>query len=106
MARLKKRPRSLSQEQRLAARMHREMLAKLRQNHSKPGWKYSRDELDDGTWYLICRLKEEVGELTRASCGRDPAAAWKEAADVANFAAMLADNVHTTAWWRGRRKNG
>lgn len=60
----------------------------LRANDHKPGWK--QDEIRA----LLDRLREEVGELDVATIpeqGRTPGEIAKEAADVANFAMMIAD---------------
>lgn len=68
-------------------------------------WMQSRLELNvhkGDNWqecapvWLLGRLQEEVNELCDAVFGRgrsNPALVWAEAADVANFAAMLADCV-------------
>ena len=76
------------------------MEAKLRENDHKGGWQ------NDGTEDLIKRLREEVCELealtetSGAWCSSPPFAALppeerlriaREAADVANFAMMIAD---------------
>ncbi len=55
----------------------------LRQNDHKGGW----DEMFFND--LIDRLHEEVSELE--NCGCKPRRVIKEAADVANFAMMIAD---------------
>ena len=64
------------------------MEAQLRANDHKPGWK------DEDRGDLMERLHDEVGELEvelvyRGS--RRPGLVLKEAADVANFAMMVAD---------------
>lgn len=57
------------------------------------------DNIDKGGWqdcpfsYLIQRLEEEVKELRESLMDRDPEDVVHEAADVANFAMMIADNV-------------
>lgn len=68
------------------------MEAQLRANDHKPGWK------SDPVWPLIERLHEECSELHReVDVGDEPGTpAWisrvgNEAADVANFAMMIAD---------------
>ena len=43
--------------------------------------------------YLFRRLFEEVDELMLAVKHGDRAEAWREAADIANFAAMIADRT-------------
>ena len=71
----------------LADGMRAAMLRKLERNRGKLHW---RDpEVRDA--YLITRLREEVAELEDAVRSGSAAATWSEAADVANFAAMLAD---------------
>lgn len=58
----------------------------LRDNDHKGGWKGCTDE------YLISRLREEVDELIAAMAAKEPRdVIYKEAADVANFALMIAD---------------
>lgn len=64
---------------RFAALMERE----LRANDHKGGWQA------DSPVSLVCRLKDETQELVRAIAGEGNVAA--EAADVANFAMMIAD---------------
>lgn len=62
------------------------MEAKLRANDHKGGWRY------DSPGELFDRLREEVDELQDVLIGQaDPAVVGDEAADVANFALMLAD---------------
>jgi NTP pyrophosphatase (non-canonical NTP hydrolase) len=62
------------------------MEAALRANDHKPGWK------NDDPWALQARLFEEAKELQRAVREREGAEKiLKEAADVANFAMMVAD---------------
>lgn len=65
-----------------------DMRAKLLmpKNLAKPHWRYS------DLIYLLDRLEEEVGEL-KSAINRDDARAEvrREAADVANFAMMIAD---------------
>lgn len=69
------------------------MLAKLAKNRGKRHWQ------DAAPTYLIDRLRQEVEELEQAIGGyleegsADENDVWAEAADVANFAAMLADNA-------------
>ena len=58
----------------------------LSMNDGKGGW---------GTMtraWLLARLDQERDELLLAMHDGDPAAIMKEAADVANFAMMIADN--------------
>lgn len=48
--------------------------------------------------FYINRLREEVAELEQAIAERqEPRRVWNEAADVANFAAMLADRYEARA---------
>ena len=68
------------------------MEAKLRENDHKPGWK------GENPWPLVERLFEEANELTeelqpgsRTDLGTWSAKIGAEAADVANFAMMIAD---------------
>jgi NTP pyrophosphatase (non-canonical NTP hydrolase) len=71
------------------------MEGKLRENDHKTGWK-----AEDPAW-LLERLQEEVDELgdaMREAAARPDSAAAKrdvgrEAADVANFAMMIADRL-------------
>ena len=76
------------------ARFARLMEDKLRENDHKPGWK------DDSPDALFARLLQEAGELSRVILSHafdsGPAEAHiltREAADVANFAMMIADVV-------------
>lgn len=69
----------------LVSRMAGEMTVKLAENRGKRHWK------DADIMYLEKRLLEETIELVEAvTNGGD---VWAEAADVANFAAFIADNV-------------
>ena len=61
----------------------------LRQNDYKGGWQEMF--IED----LIDRLHEEVSELE--TCGCKPRRIIKEAADVANFAMMIADQHRSSA---------
>lgn len=62
------------------------MAERLAANSYKRGWR----ELTPRQ--LLARLKQEVGELEGAMRGvPDPIVVTREAADVANFAAMIAD---------------
>ena len=69
------------------------MQSKLAKNRGKRHWQ------DAAPTYLIDRLRQEVEELEQAIGGyleegsADEDDVWNEAADVANFAAMLADNA-------------
>ena len=62
----------------------RAMESALRENDWKGHWRYCT-----GT-YLFNRLRGEVNELSRATTPEDR---LEEAADVANFAMMIADNA-------------
>lgn len=73
------------EEAALVFRMSYKMLEKLEANRERAHWKQSSGR------YLFARLREEVDELIDAvDHGED---VWAEAADVANFAAMIADNA-------------
>ena len=60
------------------------MEEQLQANDHKPGWQ------GDSCYSLFVRLREEADELLMAL--RDHGDVQKEAADVANFAMMIADN--------------
>lgn len=62
-----------------------EMERQLQANDHKGGWG------DEDRHWLLERLREEVAELTAAIKERTPSAIVQEAADVANFAMMIAD---------------
>ena len=69
------------------------MEAKLRRHDNARGEHGWRDEHED---WLLDRLREETAELARAILTRVPDDKWRrrvlhEAADVANFAMMIAD---------------
>lgn len=74
-------------ERELADAMRAAMLRKLERNRGKLHW---RDERVTDQ-YLITRLREELAELEEAVASGSTHRTWAEAADVANFAAMLAD---------------
>ncbi len=61
------------------------MEQQLRANDHKPGWKNDRPKP------LVDRLREETEELIVAILDHGPEQIGKEAADVANFALMIAD---------------
>ena len=63
------------------------MEAKLKKNDHKPHWKAM------GLQYLSMRLTQEREELRRAVERGNPDEVLEEAADVANFAMMIADYV-------------
>ena len=70
------------------------MEAKLKANDHKRHWRYL------GMQTLSMRLTQEREELRRAVEAGDPDEVLREAADVANFAMMIADTVrqqHKTA---------
>ena len=68
------------------------MEKKLRENDHKPGW------FRDSHFALLRRLREEVEELAEATMAQDSSdQIVKEAADVANFAMMIADNARRNA---------
>ena len=70
----------------LPSAMAAAMQQELDRNAHKAGW----DRMLPGE--LLRRLKQEMGELDRAvKRGADAAVVWSVAADVSNFAAMLAD---------------
>lgn len=62
------------------------METKLRKSDSKGGWK------DCNAVYLVKRLKQELQELEEALAVGSSQEIAREAADVANFAMMIADN--------------
>ena len=70
----------------LPQRMSEVMLTKLEENHHKGHWRGC------SSGYLLGRLYEEVGELYE-SISTEDGCHWGEAADVANLAAMIADNA-------------
>ena len=66
------------------------MMTELQRNSYKGGWHHCSDA------YLLRRLRDEVNELekeARRRKGRNTEAIVSEAADVANFAMMIADNA-------------
>lgn len=63
------------------------METKLKANEAKGGWQRTSQG------WLIRRLLEEVGELITALETDNIAAIQGEAADVGNFAMMIADNA-------------
>lgn len=72
----------------MVERLGQEQLRKLAAHRDRQHW------LATDRWFLLERLREAVDELEQALAeGEDP---WAEAADVANFAAMLADQVEPT----------
>ena len=75
-------------ERRLVDLLNRHQIAKLAiHSDDRVHW---REWGDDG--FYLTRMREEIGELMAAIAeGQTPAQVWREAADVANFSAMLAD---------------
>lgn len=71
------------------------MLHELNANDHKTHWRNYTPA------WLYNRLRQEVGELDRALVDGDPERVRSEAADVANFAMMIADKVAVDAV-RGR----
>ena len=67
------------------------MKSKLRHNSRKPGWLKPNETPQS----LLRYLKEEVEELYLSISTRSSDDIYWECCDVANFAAMIADNVHT-----------
>ena len=63
------------------------MYIKLRENAHKAHWNTVTTE------WLLNRCMEEFEELKEALANEDPGEIAREAADVANFAMMIADNV-------------
>ena len=64
------------------------MESKLKENDHKSGWGNLTSS------YLLLRLREEVDELEHAiRSGKSSKEVISEAADVANFSMMLADNA-------------
>ena len=61
----------------------------LRRNDHKGGWQ------DDSVKSLTCRVQDETFELFEAVNAGDVQAIVREAADVANFAMMVADNAQS-----------
>lgn len=78
---------TIREEKALVRKLSRVQQEKLRANSYKSHWR------DEDVWNLVLRLREELSEMV--SLLRDPDAPpkwlWEEAADVANFAAMIAD---------------
>lgn len=83
-----KKPIKLRREVRLFAE---QMELKLRKNDHKGHWDVCTPE------YLLNRMKEEVKELAAIVYSENSQAIIGEAADVANFAMMIADNERTAS---------
>ena len=77
----------------LPIKMAAEMEAKLSANDHKGVWYGCRLQ------YLSMRITQEKKELIAAiKRGASPEEVWAEAADIANFAAMIADNYADGSW--------
>ena len=78
------------EEETLVMAMNVAMRGKLRNNRTKRHWRHL------SVAQLLSRLDEEVAELRLAATTPNPDAitVLDEAADVANFAAFVADVVH------------
>ncbi len=74
-----------------------EMERQLRHNDNKTGWGHLRKDR------LLVYLAGEIGELALAASPED---IIHEAADVANFAMMIADNTRATAALKRREGVG
>ena len=75
------------EERVLVERLGHYQRAKLSLHSDREHWR----EWGDDAFYLT-RAREEIGELMDAiSENQTPSQVWREAADVANFAAMIAD---------------
>lgn len=73
----------------------RGMERELQKNDHKGGWEYCKPS------WLLRRLRAETNELERAVKGKkDWETVLSEAADIANFAMMIADNAR---WKNGLR---
>ena len=66
-----------------------EMERQLAENDWKGGWEHC------SLWELYQRLLEEAGELAGVLSGYSNGSVIDEAADVANYAMMIADILHT-----------
>lgn len=83
---------TVQQEFNLVRQLGTIMKSKLRANQKKPHWE------QESLGYLLERLKEEVNELEEAIKAHQEGTGSVldtigEAADVANFAAMIVDNT-------------
>ena len=87
------------EEHALVDRLAFNMGMKLAANRDRSHWNRSRQ------WYLLRRLREEVDELSYAVNHGEGKDAWAEAADVANFAAMIADNQSLEEYRKYQRAN-
>ena len=77
----------IDQEHEAVSSLRMSMLRKLRKNAHKPSWRY------DTPKNLLVQLIEEVEELEEALRTGSFQDILDECADVANFAAMIHDNV-------------
>ena len=76
-----------SEERALVQRLGQAQREKLRLNRHRTHWR----EWGRNDWYLR-RMFDEMMELWEAvRAGASAEAVWKEAGDIANFAAMIAD---------------
>ncbi|WP_217647716.1 hypothetical protein [Alicyclobacillus macrosporangiidus] len=76
-----------------------QMSGKLDENAHKGGW----NRCDP--WWLLGRLREEAAELQAAMMNPGaPEVIIREAADVANFAMMIADLARNTDKWMRQRR--
>ena len=79
--------RTAENEKELARTLHLFCLEKLQENRGKPHWRETRIN------FLLADLVQELAELISATDNNLPKEeVWREAADIANFAAMIADN--------------
>ncbi len=75
-------------ESEMVHRLGLEQMAKLRANASRQHWRVTEPR------WLMAQLKDKVRELERAWSNGGPLDdVWAEAADVANYAAMIADRL-------------
>ena len=92
---LGKEPRAYETDHKLVNDFASDMFEKLRKNAHKAHW-----NTVDQSW-LLGRLKVEVEELSNA-INHTPSEIIQECADVANFAAMIADNARKACNQYGR----
>ena len=79
---------TMGEEWELADKLNTHMLIKLKKNRGKAHWRNPADHVT----YLLARLTEEVEELDDAVMNEESSESiGAEAADVGNFAAMIAD---------------
>jgi len=82
-----KNPRDETTDSHCVFDLSQRMMQKLRKNSHKAHW----STVTNG--WLFARLREEVDELRSALHNETPDDIANECADIANFAAMIADNV-------------